>query len=232
MTTLVRARIIADDSPESPREWSNVGTFVGFPHRRYRIGDREINADEETALRHGGWAGLVRHLQRQYGATHVEAIGMYDHSGVAYYLGGGAHAFDAQGWDSGTCGFIYDSRESRQETGCPDNLIRDAFEAEIKAYTQWANGDVYGYVIEYRQLCAACDAIYVEDEDATPDACPHCDVNDDESCWGFYGLDPDNGMLDNAPADAHEAIREELAAYRVEYRDGRNVRAEWHALAA
>jgi hypothetical protein len=53
---LVRARIVHDDSPESPREWSNVGTFVGFEHRRYYIGDRRPTAEELTALEYGGWS--------------------------------------------------------------------------------------------------------------------------------------------------------------------------------
>lgn len=41
-------------------------------------------------------------------------------------------------------------------------------------YTQWCNGEVYGYEIEHVTACDACSAERVVCVD---------------SCWGFYGLD-------------------------------------------
>lgn len=109
----IRARIIADDSPESPREWSNLGTFVGAEHRSYNIGDRRPTEPEREALSRGGFALLARYLRRYEGATVVLPVGMLDHSGVTFYVGGGAHWSDSQGWDSGTCGYIFDTAEAR-----------------------------------------------------------------------------------------------------------------------
>lgn len=244
MTTLVRVRIIHDDSPESPREWGNVGTFVGFEHRSYNIGDRRPTQGEITALEYGGWAGLVRHLERQYGATRVLPVGMLDHSGVTYYVGGGAHWSDAHGWDSGTCGYIFDTAEGRERTGAEpgehegeinvgylrgkvrgmvDNIMA-ALTSEIETYAQWASGDVYGVIVERRTLCELCAAT-----DDVPDDCPHCTIEDD-ACFGYYGLDVDaNGMADGLDADAIEALRAEADAYHVEY-DGR-VLATWREVA-
>lgn len=250
MTTLVRVRIVHDDSPESPREWCNVGTFVGFEHRSYNIGDRRPTQGEITALEYGGWAGLVRHLERQYGATRVLPVGMLDHSGVTFYIGGGTHWSDAQGWDSGTCGYVFDTAEGRALTGVEpgehegaievgylrgkargmvDNIMA-ALTSEIETYDQWASGDVYGRIVEYRALCAACEALHAEDADDVPSECPHCELNDEDACWGFYGLDArTNGMADGLDADARDALYAEADAYRVEY-DSRAL-APWHEAA-
>jgi hypothetical protein len=42
------------------------------------------------------------------------------------------------------------------------------------AYTQWLNGDIYGYEIQWMSCCPAC--CHEESQTVT-------------SCWGFYGLD-------------------------------------------
>lgn len=42
------------------------------------------------------------------------------------------------------------------------------------AYTQWCNGDIYGYEVERVTGCPACGSEKSESVD---------------SCWGFYGLD-------------------------------------------
>jgi hypothetical protein len=42
------------------------------------------------------------------------------------------------------------------------------------AYTQWCNGEVYGYEVTRVNPCRACGS---EDSRVV------------ESCWGFYGLD-------------------------------------------
>lgn len=42
------------------------------------------------------------------------------------------------------------------------------------AYTQWCNGDIYGYEIERLTACTCCGSEQAESVD---------------SCWGFYGLE-------------------------------------------
>jgi hypothetical protein len=42
------------------------------------------------------------------------------------------------------------------------------------AYTQWCNGEVYGYEVEVVTACGHCGSEQAEPID---------------SCWGFYGLD-------------------------------------------
>lgn len=173
------AKLFADESPESPREWDNLGTMVCW-HRRYNLGDeqpKESFSDWRRTLA----GGLVsandvelisdEHISRILEKHAVMIpIGLYDHSGITMYAGGGASIFDLQGWDSGTVGVIYTTRskiveeygEYTEETRIK---ARECLEQEIKTYDQYLTGDVYGYVIE--------DA----------------EGNHVDSCWGFYGLE-------------------------------------------
>ena len=54
------------------------------------------------------------------------------------------------------------------------HFMRKRARQACEAYTQWCNGDVYGYEIERVTTCAHCGEESAESL---------------ESCWGFYGLD-------------------------------------------
>ena len=128
----------------------------------WSVGD----AEGVGALNLGGKTPeLIEYLKVKYDARVVLPVGMLDHSGVSYYIGGGAARSDPGGWDSGTCGFILDTPKGREECGTPDYLIEEALTGEIQEYSAWAQGDCRGFVIE--------------------------DQNGDEveSCWGFIGSD-------------------------------------------
>jgi hypothetical protein len=134
-------------------------------------------------------------VSREFEGVTWRRVGMIDHSGVAYYLGGGAHACDPGGWDSGTCGILIatesamaerfghdwhsNSPKNETEPGWATSPLNEAFiiecmEAEIGAYSDWANGNCYGYVVT--------------------------DVNGDEidSCWGFIGDYDESGLMERA----------------------------------
>jgi hypothetical protein len=53
-------------------------------------------------------------------------------------------------------------------------FLRKRARQTCEAYTQWCNGDIYGYEIERLTACPACG---------------HEEAEALESCWGFYGLD-------------------------------------------
>lgn len=174
-----------DEDPESPRSWTNAGIMVCW-HPRYELGDRKPEDNEMEALKRGGFPLLTRYLRRYAGATHVIPLGLLDHSGLHMYADGGSHWSDSAGWDSGTVGFIYDTPQSRADTGMNDelidmpvsfpfvegvtpthkvNAIDYALRGDVETYDHYLRGDVYGFTIE------------------TPDG-EHVD-----SCWGFYGFD-------------------------------------------
>jgi hypothetical protein len=111
-------------------------------------------------------AQLMEWLKEDHGATVVLKVGMIDHSGVSYYLGGGASVFDPGGWDSGTCGYILDTKENRERLGIEGftvEQITEALAGEIKEYDAWASGDCYGIVVKNTNREVV------------------------ESCWGFIG---------------------------------------------
>lgn len=157
----IPVRIVYDPEPQDPREWTQLGEMVCW-HRRYNLGDRQIDSREQEALERGGMRLLNRYLRLVKGATCVVPLGLIDHSGLAMYPGGGPHWSDSAGWDSGTVGFIYDTPEGRADCGTPPDKIEEGLKAEIKEYDQFLRGEVYGYIV-----ADGCD--------------------DEESCFGFFG---------------------------------------------
>lgn len=72
-----------------------------------------------------------------------------------------------------------------------DNAAK-AMAGEVRMFKQWADGDVYGYIIEEGKTCGHCD---------------HTEWEVVDSCFGFYGRDIEsNGMLDNVPSDMKEVL--------------------------
>ena len=149
-----------DDNPMSPREWTNVGTILHW-HRSYDFGE-SIEGRDMEAVERGGMKLLVRWLQLTRGATCVLPLGLLDHSGLHMWVGGGSHWTDSAGWDSGTVGVIFDTTESREETGVELENVEKALRQEIEEYDAYLRGEVYGYVVAH-------------------------DEPDMDSCWGFIG---------------------------------------------
>lgn len=172
----IPVRIVYDPEPQDPREWTQLGEMVCW-HRRYNLGDRQIDDQEREALERGGIRLLDRYLRLVKGATHVEMLGLIDHSGLAMYPGGGPHWSDSAGWDSGTVGFIYDTPEGRADCGTPPDRIAECLIGEIKDYDQYLRGEVYGYIV-------------AEGSD------------DEESCFGFYGDEESVAKEANGVAEA------------------------------
>lgn len=96
---------------------------------------------------------------------------LYDHSGLRMSTG----SFSCP-WDSGQVGWIYATKEqvikefgewSAESIQKAEKLLN----AEVETYSQYLEGDVWGYIIEMRS-----------DEDEE-------DWEDHSSCWGFFGFD-------------------------------------------
>jgi hypothetical protein len=156
--------IYYDDNCMSPRDQDNLGVIHGN-HRHYTIGDGPPSDQEERALERGGLRLLERYLRLCEGAIAFEKVGMIDHSGIAFYLGGGAHFGDPGGWDSGTVGYTYVTRARCEELGAPIERVEEFMRDELEEYSKWASGQCYGFVITD----------------------PEGEVV--ESCWGFIGLE-------------------------------------------
>jgi len=171
------AHIYQDDDPESPREWSNVGTMVCW-HRGYNLGDEQPSVDPRTYLlrllcdadpdagERLDDADMPDILEALEPAYVVLPLYLYDHSGITMRTS----AFSCP-WDSGQVGFIYVSilDAGREWSSLEGEALRERASEylrwEVETYDQYLTGDVYGVV--------------VEDADGE-----HLD-----SCWGFHGWD-------------------------------------------
>jgi hypothetical protein len=182
-----RIRVMADDNPESPREWDNLGTMVCW-HGRYNLGDvdgaKEYNDPIDFFYELSGLEiepddGLGNFTDDQKERIYDEAyrkniilpLYLYDHSGITMNTTG----FSC-GWDSGQVGYIYVSLEKvREEYSCKrvSKKMRERIEkyltGEVETYDMFLRGDVYGF------------SVVREDEDG--------EEVDIDSCWGFYGYD-------------------------------------------
>ncbi len=144
-----RAEVNADDGPNDPREWDNLGTMV-CSHSRYDLGDRQHDgrgyAFEE-------WIDEVLE-----GVEDPIWLPLYllDHSGISMSYGSAQfRAVDSHGWDWGPVGIIYVSERDLPAAYMVEEVtdeIREraveCLKGEVETYDQCLRGDVYYYVVE------------------------------------------------------------------------------------
>jgi hypothetical protein len=165
-----RLKVVHDSSADSPRSWDNLGTMICF-HNRYDLGDKHnYNADD-----YSGWEEMKKAIIKEENPAVILPLYMYDHSGISI----STSPFSCR-WDSGQIGFVLVSKKQALEeyggvrvSSKKKTKIESIIQAEVKTYTQYVGGEVYGF------------QIVDEDDDIV------------DSCYGFYGTDfATNGMLD------------------------------------
>ena len=173
-------QVINDESPESPRTWSNLTKMVCF-HRRYSLGDKHKYRQSD----HNSWDELKAAILKNEDVAVIEPMYMLDHSNLTVSI----TPFSCP-WDSGQIGFIYVTKEAARECYSVKNVNKkirakalECLKGEVETYDQYLNGDIYGF----KEL----DANGIEVD----------------SCWGFYGINPkDNGMADHISAEILDEI--------------------------
>lgn len=156
-------RTFYDESPESPREWSNLGTMVCY-HPRYSFGDK-------NNYRSG--SEVIDDLPNKKEIGVILPLYIHDHSGITMNTTG----FSCQ-WDTSKVGFIYITKEKiREEYGIKRitkewvEKITEYLKGEVETYDQYLRGDIYGYRI-YK--VTKCELGHEHEEEL-------------DSCWGYYG---------------------------------------------
>ena len=165
--------ITFDETPLSPREWDNITTLIFFGKYSHLGDSHEFNTDD-----YGGWDEMEAAIKKHYGKdlASIQKVYGYSHSGLAI----STTPFQCP-WDSGVLGFAVILRSTLKSI-CDVKRITNAVReqmvewvnGEIEVLNQYANGEVYRFVIE--------------------------DENQDyeDGCSGFYGHDiQTNGILDN-----------------------------------
>ena len=155
--------IIPDESPESPREWDNLGTMVCF-HNRYNLGDEHDYRHQDYT----GWEDMKKAIIKNEDVGVILPLYLYDHSGITM----STERFSCP-WDSGQIGWIFISKEKmrteysyKRVSKKLKSRVAGYLRGEVKVYDQYLTGDVYGYRITDTET----------DEEV-------------DSCWGFYGSD-------------------------------------------
>lgn len=156
-----------DNYPESPREWSNLGSFYTTKNNRYI--KREIEIED---FEFGSDAGSDIERLSKLGYIAIP-VSIYDHSGWTVFTG------VANGWDSGCIGFYVVSREKiRKDFECKRiskkllTRVKNIMESEIKEFDRYVQGEVWGFEITK-------------------------DGEFFDSCWGFYEQDKFEDFRDN-----------------------------------
>jgi len=133
-------KLFQDESPESPREWDNLGTMMCF-HPGYNLGDKHNMSIEE----------MLETVRRR--DVLALPLVLLDHSGLWMKVGSG-WSEDPGGWDTSKVGFIWVTysrlreeykvrRISHQTLIHAENVLR----SEVSTYSDYLKGSVYGYEV-------------------------------------------------------------------------------------
>jgi len=146
-----------DEFADSPRDWYNLGTMVTW-HRSYVSPDTNDFREPTDFIEWWQENGKDGVLMPVY---------ILDHSSVSF----STTPFN-ESWDSGLIGYIYATAEDIKESGVERDLVKDILTSEVDTYSQWANGNVYGYELSKAKTC---------------DSCQHVEWVSEDSGWEYVG---------------------------------------------
>lgn len=174
----IKVTILQDTSPESPRDWDNVGVMACW-HNAYTLGDEQPSCTPEEWIADNAPEGSI-----------VLPLYLYDHSGITMSTRG----FSCP-WDSGQVGVIVCTPDKiKVEWNGDREKATEYLQGEVAVYDSFLTGSVYGYNIEHTD--DDCDHCGQAPEPT------HVD-----SCFGFYGECLD-AMKDHVEDEYHAALTE------------------------
>lgn len=159
----MRVRIVRDDDPSNPRqEYDQCVHVATVPNRSYHDVDKDAGPYERA------WRYYFNPFRDWHRAC--ELFQRY-----VSILGGVADLYTPV---NGPAAVWYLTHEDIERESLPDPL--KTIKAEQSEYQSWANGDVYGYVIEECVQWRRADGTTGD----TMETWEHVD-----SCFGFYGYE-------------------------------------------
>lgn len=186
-TTVEKPQLIIqyDDSPESPRQWDNLGYFITVD-RQYHSPDRyptlktiieEASEESENVEEH--MKLITRRIKNDLGekVLAIYPVVKYEHGNVSYRRG------TQHGFDYSNNGFYIVTDRTAKIIGTPKKNFEKVIDQELDTYTKWANGEVYSYTLY------------------------NADSEVEDSCSGFYDID---NIKENLPDEWKD---EDLSEY-------------------
>lgn len=174
-TENLRVRLVYDMNAQNPRdEFDHVANVVTLPNARH------TDVDKEGGPLAYGWRYLLDRYYLTEAAETFERWARIFHGAVTMY--DSSHDGAACVW--------YLTGEVIEREGIADPMA--CLKAERDEYRAWAEGDVWGYVIERRVTWTLMDA---DDEMHT--------WEHEESCFGFYGLE----YAEESASEAFKAVK-------------------------
>ena len=148
-------KLFQDESPESPREWDNLGTMMCF-HPGYNLGDKHNMSVEE----------MLETVRRR--DVLALPLVLLDHSGLWMKVRSG-WSEDPGGWDTSRVGFIYVTYETLRKEYSVKHITKtvllkaeNVLRSEVRVYSDYLEGSVYGYEVEDKdgEMIDSCCGFY------------------------------------------------------------------------
>ena len=157
-----------DDSPESPREWDNVGYFItaernhGCPDNNQEL-EEIVRETQHSATNTESHMALVKsevETELKEKVLYIAPVYRHEHGNVIYRRG------TAEGFDVSNCGFYIVTDKTYKDFPADIKHVEHNIDAELAMYTNWCNGEVYRFTLldEDGEYVDGCGGFYdIED---------------------------------------------------------------------
>lgn len=175
-----RVRIVSDDSGEKPYD-EGATPILSREFGSYRMEWKAFNAQGEP------YADAVTEVYRRFDGGRDDTVARY----LRIFHGAYSVAYDSSQYQQY---LAFDTAAWRESVGFTDEFLESATgdnskiaDGSLTEVISWANGEVYGYVLERRVKSVTHRTDYATGRELAP-------VEVDEwyevdSCYGFYGWD-------------------------------------------
>ena len=165
------AHVAYDESPESPREWDNLGIILGidsctdssYLYNLLCIGENSKGEPLATVDQNGFVHSKFDYFLRNefFQGERILIVEAYIDSRELHLMRGNTLVISTE--SAIRAAYLVPEGEPIKKSVWAK--ARECLEAEVKTYNQYLEGDVYGYMIKTED----CDEV--------------------DSCWGFYGFE-------------------------------------------
>lgn len=139
-----------DSDCESPRAWDNLGIIIAFGSHSY-ISDNDptLKGNKKVSDFWDDPKEFTQYHKKEDWIILPLYKTVYEHSGVKYQT----TSFSCR-WDSGQIGYIYTSIDAAKEEFGEDYKEKaiECLKGEVKTFSNWANGQCYGFNIEFASI--------------------------------------------------------------------------------